>query len=128
MNALILMRRLLSNVVQPRVPEGIHLRSVELVIRSIVYPSMPQIVFLVVLVELVSIPAVIQPDMSVISTCFGGSTWMWYVCLPVDADEATGLGVTNVVEVSPELFDSFLADGGDRACERHLCWPVREER
>lgn len=47
--------------------------------------------------------------------------------LPVDADETTGLGVADVVEVSPELFDALLADVVDCASERHLCLALFDE-
>lgn len=41
------------------------------------------------------------------------------VAVSVDSNETTRLGITNVVEIPPELLDAFLADVVDRTCERH---------
>lgn len=50
------MRWQLSDVVQPGMPQWVYLGSIELVIRRIIHPTVPQVELVVVFVVLVSIP------------------------------------------------------------------------
>lgn len=41
------------------------------------------------------------------------------VHLPIDADKTTRLGITNVVQIPPELLDPLLADHVECTRQRH---------
>lgn len=80
-------------MVDPAVPERVDLRGVELVIGGVVDPSVSQVELLVVLVVAVAVT--------------------------VGAYQTAGLGVTDVVEVTPVALETLLADVVDRARKRH---------
>lgn len=60
LDACVLVWGVFADMVQPRVPQRIHLRGVELVVRSIVDPAMAQVKLLVVLVVFVPVPVCIK--------------------------------------------------------------------
>lgn len=120
LNTRIFMWWQLTNMVQPRVPQRIHLRCVEFVIGSVVDPTMSQVELVMVLVVLIAIPIVPYHRMRCQQSSETRSMRMGWSSLPVNTDKTTGFGVTDVVQIPPELFDSFLSDIVDCSCERHL--------